>query len=42
VPEWLRIVASAFKTFQQTDLKRLLFGFFAGFGKELLQFSAMR
>ena len=40
--ERLRIVARAFKTFQQTDLQRLLFGFSADFGKQSLQFSAMR
>ena len=42
MPERLRIVARAFKTFQQTDLQRLLFGFSADFGKQSLQFSAMR
>src|SRR6478752_4423199 len=40
--ERLRIVASAFETFQQTDLQRLLFGFSADFGKQSLQFRAMR
>ena len=42
MPKWLRIVASAFKTFQQTDLQRLFFGFSTDFGKQSLQFSAMR
>ena len=42
MPERLRIIARPFKTFQQTDLQRLLFGFSADFGKQSLQFSAMR
>src|SRR5512132_4407838 len=42
MPKWLRIVARTFKTFQQTDLQRLLFGFSTDFGKQSLQFSAMR
>src|SRR3954469_3126121 len=42
MPERPRIIASAFKTFQQTNLQRLLFGFSADFGKQSLQFSAMR
>src|SRR4029077_751373 len=41
MPEWLRIVARAFKTFQQTNLQRLFFGFSAGFGQQSLQFGAM-
>ena len=42
MPKWLRIVTRAFKTFQQTDLQRLFFGFSTDFGKQSLQFSAMR
>src|SRR6476619_1217327 len=42
MPERQRIVACPFKTFQQTDLQRLLFGFSADLGKQSLQFSAMR
>src|SRR6476619_1652529 len=42
MPERQRIVACPFKTFQQTDLKRLLFGFSANLGKQSLQFRAMR
>src|ERR1044071_7261983 len=39
--ERLRIVARAFKTFQQTNLQRLFFGFSTGFSQQSLQFSAM-
>src|SRR6516162_2299172 len=42
MPERLRIIARAFKTFQKTDLQRLLFRFSPDFGKQSLQFSAMR
>src|SRR5437763_17108749 len=42
MPERLGIVSSAFKTFQETDLQRLLFGLSTKFGKQSLQFSTMR
>ena len=42
MPKWLRIVTSAFKTFQQTDLQRLFLGFSTDFGKQPLQFCAVR
>ena len=42
MPKRPRIIACPFKTFQQTDFQRLLFGFSADFGKQSLQFGAMR